>query len=195
MSVYMEENEVIKKNMALAQEKIYTVEDLEAFPEDVRAELIDGQLFYMAIPSPTHQRLLMFLSASIWNHIRSHKGKCQVFPAPLAVYLNQDNLTYLEPDVIVVCDPDKMNQKGCHGAPDFVAEIISPSSQTRDYLLKLIKYQNAGVKEYWILDTQKQTIHVYDFADKKKGTYGFRDRIKMKTLEGLEIDFSEFPLT
>lgn len=75
-----------------------------------------------------------------------------MYPAPLAVHLNRDNRTYLVPDVIVVCDPDKVEEKGCMGAPDFVAEIVSPSTQSRDYLLKLNRYQAAGVKEYWILD-------------------------------------------
>lgn len=192
MPAYMGEEEVIKKNMALAQEKTYTTDFIEALPEDVRVELIDGQLFYMATPTSTHQGLLGFLFVTIWNYIKSHKGKCKVYPAPLAVYLNKDNRTYLEPDIIVVCDPDKMKEKGCLGAPDFVAEIVSPSTQSRDYLLKLNKYQDAGVREYWILDTKKNTIHVYDFAEKKKHTFDFSDKVPLKVLQGLEVDFSEF---
>lgn len=192
MKVYMGEEEIIKKNMALAQEKIYTTEFIEELPEDVRAEVIDGQLFYMASPTATHQRLLGFLHGTIWNYIREKKGRCQVYPAPLAVYFNKDHHTYLEPDVILVCDPGKMTEKGCYGAPDFVAEIVSPSTQSRDYLLKLNKYQSAGVKEYWILDIRKKTIHVYDFENERKDTYDFADKIGMKVLWGLEIDFSEF---
>lgn len=195
MAVYMGEDEVIKKNMALAQKKIYTVRDIEALPEDIRAELIDGQLFYMAPPTSTHQKLLGFLFGTIWNHIREKGGRCQVYPAPLAVYPNRDNYTYLEPDVIVVCDEDKIREKGCYGAPDFTAEIVSPSTQSRDYLLKLNKYRSAGVREYWILDTKKRTIHVYDFENEEEGIYGFKDRVRMQVLEGLEIDFSEFALT
>lgn len=195
MAVYMGEDEVIKKNMALAQKKIYTVEDMEALPEDIRAELIDGQLFYMAPPTSAHQKLLGFLFGTIWNYIREKGGRCQVYPAPLAVYLNQDNYTYLEPDVIVVCDEDKIREKGCYGTPDFTAEIVSPSTQSRDYLLKLNKYRSAGVREYWILDTKRRTIHVYDFENEKEGIYDFKDRVRMQVLEGLEIDFSEFALT
>lgn len=192
MYVYMGEDEVIKKNMALAQEKIYTVEYVEALPEHTRAELIDGQLFYMAAPTVTHQRLLSFLHGTFWNYIRSHKGPCEVYPAPLAVYLNKDSYTYLEPDLMVVCDREKMGVNGCYGAPDFIAEIVSPSTQSRDYLLKMNKYQDAGVREYWILDTEKKTIHVYDFVDEKKYTYGFGDQVKVRIFEKLEVNFSEF---
>ena len=192
MGVYMGEDEVIKKNMALAQEKFYTVENMEALSQDVRAELIDGRLFYMAAPTTEHQRLLSFLHGTFWNYIRERKGKCQVYPAPLAVYLNRDNYTSLEPDLTVVCDSDKMGEKGCYGAPDFIAEIVSPSTQSRDYLLKLNKYQNAGVREYWILDAEKNTIHVYDFEGEKKDTYGFEDTIKVGIFRELEVDFSEF---
>lgn len=192
MPVYMGEEEVIKKNMALEKEKTYTAEYIESLPEDMRVELIDGQLFFMATPMSTHQGLLSFLHGTVWSHIRANKGNCKVYPAPLAVCLNKDNRTYLEPDLIIVCDPDKMKEKGCYGAPDFVAEIVLPSTQSRDYLLKLNKYQAAGVREYWILDTGKKTIHVYNFTEQTKSTYGFEDKISLGVLENLEIDFSEF---
>lgn len=192
MPVYMGEEEVIKKNMALAQENIYTVEDMEALPEEVRAELIDGRLYYMATPSRTHQQLLMFMAGSIWRYIDGKKGDCQVYPAPLALYLNNDSQTYLEPDLMVVCDKNKMDEKGCHGAPDYVAEIVSPSTRSRDYLLKLTKYQNAGVREYWILDMERDLIQVYDFANGKVYSFGFGDKASIGVLENLEIDFSRF---
>lgn len=194
MPTYMGEEEVIKKNMAFAKAKIYTTEDIEALPEDVRAELINGQLFLMATPTPTHQALISFLVFEFYNYIHSHKGTCQVFPAPLALYLNNDNRTYLEPDIMVVCDPEKISGKGCHGAPDFVAEIISPSTQSRDYLLKLNLYQDAGVREYWILDTKRNTIHVYDFVHHTKNTYSFEDTVPVEIFDDLEIDFSSFPV-
>ena len=194
MPAYMGEDEVIKKNMALAQEKIYTTDYIENLPENVRAELIDGQLFFMAAPTTTHQRLLGFLHGTVWSYIREHKGSCRVYPAPLAVYLTKDNRIYLEPDIIVVCSQDKMKENGCLGAPDFVAEIVSPSTQSRDYLLKLNKYQTAGMREYWILDAKKATIHVYHFADNTKYTNGFEDKAPLNVIEGLVVDFSEFAL-
>ena len=177
MPTYMGEEEVIKKNMALAQEQIYNVEYMEALPEDVRAELIDGRLYYMAAPTRTHQRLVMFLSGNIWNYIKEKNCGCQVYPAPLALYLEEDDYTYLEPDLMVVCDNSKMDEKGCHGAPDLIAEIVSPSTRSRDYLLKLNKYQSAGVREYWILDMEKDVILIYDFEHEKVFSYGWEDKV------------------
>lgn len=195
MAVYMGEEEVIQKNMALAQEKVYTVEDIEALPEGVRAELIDGQMFYMATPSRKHQGLVGNLFGEIFAYLNQNKGKCAVYPAPFAVYLNEDNLTYLEPDITVVCDRDKLDDKGCHGAPDFVAEILSPSSRSRDCLLKLIRYREAGVREYWIVDPERETVMVYDFAENKVGSYTFGDKVRVNLFPGLEIDFGGMDLS
>ena len=75
-----------------------------------------------------------------------------VYPAPFAVFLNQDDKTYVEPDVTVVCDADRLDDKGCNGAPDWIVEIVSPGSYRMDYLIKLFKYRTAGVKEYWIVN-------------------------------------------
>lgn len=193
MSTYMGEEEVIRLNrMTSAQEQIFTVEDIEALPEDERVELIDGRIYYMAAPSRTHQRLLIFLTVEIESYIRNHKGKCQVYIAPFAVYLNKDNLTYLEPDLMVVCDADKTDEKGCHGAPDLVMEIVSPSTRSRDYLLKLNKYQYAGVREYWILDTERDVVCVYDLERGQVESYGFGDRVKVGIFPDLSIDLSAF---
>ena len=194
MAVYMGEEEGIQKNMALAQEKVYTVEDIEALPEGVRAELIDGRMFYMATPSRKHQGLVGNLFGEIFAYLNQNKGKCAVYPAPFAVYLNEDNRTYLEPDITVVCDRDKLDDKGCHGAPDFVAEILSPSSRSRDCLLKLIRYREAGVREYWIVDPERETVTVYDFVENTVGSYTFGDKVRVNLFPGLEIDFGGMDL-
>ena len=195
MAVYMGEEDVIQKNMALAQEKVYTVEDIEELPEGVRAELIDGQMFYMATPARKHQGLVGNLFGEIFAYLNQNKGKCAVYPAPFAVYLNEDNRTYLEPDITVVCDRDKLDDKGCHGAPDFVAEILSPSSRSRDCLLKLIRYREAGVREYWIVDPERETVTVYDFAENTVGSYTFGDKVRVNLFPGLEIDFGGMDLS
>lgn len=184
------EDEVIRVNMALANERNYTAEYIEALPEDVRAEVLDGQLFFMAAPTRTHQKLMMFLAGTFWNYIREHKGVCEVYTAPLGVYLDDDTL--LEPDVVVICDPEKLDEKGCHGAPDFVAEIISPSTRSRDYLLKLNKYQKSGVREYWILDVNMNVVHVYNFEQEKMYSYRFTDQVPVHIFDDLQINFSEF---
>ena len=116
-------------------------------------------MFYMTL-SRKHQGLVIALSGMLFAHLNQNKGKCAVYPAPFSVYLNEDNRTYLEPDITVVCDRDKLDDKGCHGAPDFVAEILSPSSRSRDCLLKLIRYREAGVREYWIVTRSGRRVTV-----------------------------------
>lgn len=192
MPRYMGEEEVIKMNEAIANERIYTVEDMEKLPDDIHAELIDGRFYYMAPPTKTHQGLVTFLTVSIGNHIRDNKGTCRVYPAPFALYLDQDSETYLVPDLMVVCDMEKLDEKGCHGGPDIVMEIVSPSSRDRDYLLKLRKYHDAGVKEYWILDTDRKSIIVYNFENETTKLHGFQDKVASGVLENLDIDFQEF---
>lgn len=187
------EDEVEKMNMALAQERNYTTDDIEALPEHVRAELIDGRLFYMATPSRTHQKLLGEIYGSLWSYVREKKGKCEVYAAPFAVILDNDNKTWLEPDVVVVCDPEKLDEKGCHGAPDLVAEILSPSTRSRDCLLKLNKYQAAGVREYWIVDPDRELVQVFDFAQESVYSYTLEDKVPVGIFGDLEIDFGELP--
>ena len=194
MPRYLSDEEVMKMNEALAKGRKYTVEEIEAMPEDVLVELIDGTLYYMATPTEKHQDLLMFLSVEICNHIREKKKPCKVYQGPLALYLNQDSETYLVPDLMVVCDRSKIENKGIVSGPDVVMEVVSPSSRTRDYILKLNKYQEAGVREYWILDPKEEKIIVYQFENEMIKIYGFQDRIPVAALDGLEIDFSGFEL-
>lgn len=131
--------------MALVQTKVYTEEDYYSLPEDTRAELIDGQIYYMSAPSRIHQEILMFLSKTIANYIDSKHGSCKIYPAPFAVKLfGDDDKTIIEPDISVICDKNKLTDKGCSGAPDLVIEIVSPSTQQLDYGIKLFKYRTAG---------------------------------------------------
>lgn len=177
--------------MALAREKEYTIEDIYNLPEGQRAELLDGQMYMMAPPSTAHQRIANYISTEINLYIRSNSGKCEVFSAPFAVFLNKDAYTYVEPDISVICDPSKLNEKGCQGAPDWVIEIVSPGSQRMDYMIKLFKYQTAGVREYWIVDQPKNRIIVYDFEKDDMNEYTFSDCVKVGIYEDFSIDFSK----
>ena len=180
--------------MALAQKIAdyeYTIDDIYALPEGKRAELIDGQIYMMAAPSRKHQRLVSLLNQKIANYIDDKNGDCEVYPAPFAVFLNADNKTYVEPDISVICNKDKLNDKGCNGAPDWIIEIVSPTSSRMDYAIKLFKYRSAGVKEYWIVDSDKNRISVWNLENEDMFEYTFSDVVKAGIYEDLEIDFSK----
>ena len=156
-------------------------------PDGKRAELIDGKIYYMAPPSTAHQRLVNFISTEINLYIRKNNGKCEVFPAPFAVFLNKDDMNYIEPDISVICDASKLDDKGCHGAPDWVIEIVSPSSKPRDYMTKLFKYRTAGVREYWIVDEDKQMVTAYGFENETVEQCPFGEGIPVGIYEGFSI--------
>lgn len=176
---------------AVRQPKYYTIDDILNLPDGQRAELIDGQIYMMATPGMIHQRIVMELSFRIRNYIGEKKGDCEIFPAPFAVFLNANNEIYVEPDISVICDKDKLTDKGCKGAPDWILEIVSPSSIRMDYYIKLFKYRTAGVKEYWIIDPIKQRITVYNFKRDTFEEFSFSDKAKSGIYEDFVIDFSE----
>lgn len=177
--------------MSLPQESRYTIDDIYALPDRERAELIDGQIYYMSPPSRIHQKLAAYFTSTIYNYIQARKGICEVYPAPFAVFLNNDDKNYVEPDISVICDPDKLTDKGCNGAPDWIIEIVSPSSKRIDYMTKLFKYRTSGVQEYWIVDKEKNRILVYYFNAEFMEVYTFLDKVKVNIYDDLEIDFSQ----
>ena len=176
--------------MALEQEKLYTLNNIYSLQDGNRAELIDGQIYYMAPPTRKHQRIAGELFAAIREYINSHNGSCEVDIAPFAVFLNKDDINYVEPDISVICNPDKLTDEGCFGAPDWIIEIVSPGSRKMDYFTKLFKYRTAGVREYWIVDPDKDRILVYDFESENTGDYTFSDSVKASIYEDLYISFS-----
>ena len=179
--------------MPLPKEEIYTLTDIYALPDGERAELIDGRIYMMAPPDRMHQKLVQELSRTIGNYIADKKGGCEVYPAPFAVFLNEDDKNYVEPDISVICDKNKLTDKGCCGSPDWVIEVASPSSQRMDYLTKLFKYRTAGVREYWIVNPMKQTVQVYSFEEQEDSAqYAFREKIPVKIFRDLEISISDF---
>ena len=176
--------------MALPQEKTYTIEDIYNLPEGTRAELIDGQIYYMAPPSKMHQEILGALYRKIADYIDAKKGDCKIYFAPFAVFLNKDDANYVEPDLSVICDPSKLDDKGCHGAPDWIIEIVSLGNPEHDYFTKLNKYKTAGVREYWIVDSRRESITVYFFeGDVWAEHYRFSDAVPANIYDDLTIDF------
>lgn len=171
-----------------------TIEDVYALLDGERAELIDGELCMMSTPTRKHQRIVLETAYAITKHVKEHDGNCEINIAPFGVYLFDDDSTYLEPDVIVVCDSKKLDNKGCHGAPDLVIEVSSPFTRSRDCLLKQRKYELAGVREYWIIDPDSEVIDVYRFEKECVDRYNFHDQVPTDICEGLLVDFTTMKL-
>lgn len=129
--------------------------------------------------------LIRRFTYEIERYIRQNNGECEVFPTPFAVFLNDDDVNYVEPDISVICDEHKLDNAGCHGAPDWIIEIVSPSSHKMDYYLKLFKYRTAGVKEYWIVDPDKERIFAYRFEQDTMDEYLFGNDVPV----GIYRDF------
>lgn len=170
----------------------YTLEDYRHLPEDRRAELIDGSIYDLAVPLSVHQLLASKIYSMLAKYIEKNKGTCLPLFAPLDVQLDRDDKTMVQPDVMIVCDRKKFTRQGIFGAPDFVAEILSESTRKKDSYLKLMKYQKAGVREYWLVDPDKKKVIVYDLENEEIPViYGFTDRVPVRIFDGkCEVDFS-----
>ena len=178
------------------RKKVHTIDEIYALPEGVHAELIDGQIYYMAAPTRQHQEITGEMYLAVANYIKAHGGSCKVYIPPFAVFLFGDDSTYLEPDLTVVCNPDKLDDRGCVGAPDWVVEVLSPSTAKVDCILKMMKYRMAGVREYWIIDPKNRTVTVFlfnaeDEAKEQAGIYSFEDRIPCSLYPDLEIRLAD----
>ena len=180
--------------MPLPKEQIYTTDDIYKLPEGTRAELIDGHIYYMAPPSRLHQEITGTLYRKIADYIDSKKGSCKIYIAPFAVFLNENDKNYVEPDISIICDKNKLIDNGCTGAPDWIMEIVSPGSRRMDYSIKLFKYRSAGVREYWIVDPIKNRITVWNFETDDNNEFTFSDQVKAGLYSDLVIDFSQIQL-
>lgn len=187
--------------MALPAKKTqYTFADYLSWEEGERIEIINGEAFLMSSPSSIHQKISMEISRQLANFL---EGKpCRVYPAPFDVRLFEkdgdtpDTVdTVVEPDLSVICDKNKIDLKGCKGAPDLIVEILSPSSLRSDRLVKLRLYQQAGVREYWIADPQNKSIQVFlpDSTSiyRLHEDYSQTDIAKVNILEGCFIDLEK----
>lgn len=169
-----------------------TLEQYEALPEDARVEIFDGIIYNMASPSRIHQAILLEVSSLLNSYVKRKKGTCEVLPAPFDVKLSDDPLTIVQPDIMIVCDKDKLDENRCNGAPDFIIEIVSPSNAADDYIRKLYYYKKYDVREYWIIDSKRKNIIVNYFeGDLLNVPYTFDSIIKVNIYEDLYINFSE----
>ena len=170
----------------------YTIEDYYALPDDIRVELIDGVIYDMGCPSRTHQIIQAELLFQLMMCAKTNHSDCEVYVAPMDVRLDRDDFTMVEPDLLVLCHEDN-NEARIDGAPELTIEILSKSSRTKDCVIKLNKYMNAGVKEYWIVDPFKKKVLVYKFEeDDSPEVYSFDDMIPVGISGGqCVIDFSK----
>lgn len=180
---------------AAKEERLYTLDDYYALPDDQRVELIDGKFYEMTAPSGVHQLILGELYVQFYNCVRDHHRDCKVYLSPYDVRLDQDNYTMVQPDLVIVCQEyDHINNIRFEGAPDMVIEILSPSTRSKDMMLKLSKYYSAGVREYWIVDPKNQAVIVYYFEEEDyiPRTYTFEDKIPVGISKGFcLIDFAQ----
>ena len=178
--------------MPLPKEQTYTSKDYWNLPESRRAELIGGQLYDVAPPSFKHQKLISQLSYQFNDYIKQNKGNCEVIPAPFAVNLDADDRDWVEPDISVICDKNKLTERGCSGAPDLIVEVVSPSSRRMDYSIKNALYSQGGVREYWIVDPEKERSTVYHYeADDAPTIYTFTQAVPVGIFAGLSINIAD----
>ena len=178
--------------MPLPGEHRYTSEDYWNLPEGRRAELIDGQLYDMAPPSRVHQKLISQFTLVLGQYIRDNHGTCEVYPAPFAVNLDAGDKDWVEPDVSVICDPSKLDDRGCNGAPDLVIEIVSPSSRRMDYFRKNTLYFESGVQEYWIVDPDRERTTIYRYQnDDVPVIIPFAEEAHVGIFPGLTVKISD----
>lgn len=174
--------------MPLPKPNFYTSADYWNLPDDERAELIGGKMYAMAPPSRIHQELIAELLTAIHQHIKDHGGDCKAYPAPFAVNLDADDENWVEPDISVICDKNKLTDRGCCGAPDFIIEIVSPSSRRHDYSVKNTLYSQAGVREYWIVDPAKERTTIYRYEEDDAPTiYAFDTPIESNIFPGFVV--------
>ena len=171
----LEVNEALRKYNSLGRKLTYA--DYASWDDENRYELIDGVAYFISAPTVAHQSILMELSRQLANYLI---GKpCKVFAAPFDICLfgkGDDDDTVVQPDVIVICDRSKIeNGRYCNGAPDLVIEILSPSSSKRDRFIKLNKYLQAGVREYWIVDPDHKGVTVHILENDKYMIYAYED--------------------
>jgi len=171
----------------------YTIEDYYALPDEQRVELIDGVIYDMAGPTTLHQGISDEIRERVSLFIKEKSGKCFAMTSPVDVQLDCDDRTIVQPDIIVVCNRDKFRKNRIYGVPDYIVEVLSPSTRKKDFYIKTDKYRKSGVREYWMVDPEKRRIYVYMFEkDELPMMYTFEDKVPVGIFEEeCKIDFAK----
>lgn len=183
--------------LAQKKDEVFRYGDYLKWDDGERWELIDGIAYNMTpAPSRFHQRVSGQLFLQFGNFLSN--SSCEVYTAPFDVRLSEGDeaddaiTTVVQPDISVVCDPSKLDDKGCKGSPDLIVEILSPATARKDLKEKFLRYERAGVREYWIVDPSGKTVTVFKRSDAglfgRPDVYGEEERIKVGIFEDLEID-------
>jgi len=181
-------------------DKKFSYADYLSWPDDERWEIIKGVAYDMSpAPAREHQRVSAIIFAKIYNFLSNKK--CEVYFAPFDVRLgetkdeaDEEIETVVQPDIVVICDQNKLDKRGCLGAPDITVEILSPSTSYKDQTEKLLLYEKHGVKEYWIVNPDAKYVMIYRLEGVKYGKPEYlteNDILESRALEGLKINLSE----
>lgn len=190
--------------MLINPQKTYTYKDYLSYDENERIEIIEGEIINMSpAPSRIHQEIISEIHFRLKQYIRSNNLSCKVYPAPFDVILKNDDEDIInsnnivQPDISVICDKNKLTEKGCTGSPDMIVEVISPYNPSNDYVRKLNLYEKFKVKEYWIINPMRKNALVYVLTENGYDapiTYTFSDKVKVNIYDNLEIDFNSFDI-
>ena len=186
----------------LRKSKLYTYADYLTWMDDKRRELIDGVVYLMSAPTRFHASASAALQSIFYLFIKKRKGECKVYAAPFDVRLpkngetaDKEIYTVVQPDICVVCDPRKLDDKGCIGAPDLIVEVQSPSTAKRDLNEKFFLYEKSGVKEYWVVYPGEKALSVFLLQENGKysagTTYEYDTKVPVSIFKGLKIDLKE----
>ena len=177
--------------MPSTNKHIYTSEDYWNLPDGVRSDLVCGQLYIRKTPYLIHAKLISTLLLHIGNYLRTHHPEYELILGPFAVNPDQKKVNWVEPDILVTCDPEKINEQYFRGAPDWVIEVTSFDSRRMDYIIKNVIYSEAGVREYWIVDPDKERTTVYHFEEDAAPTiFSFDQDIPVGIFPGLKINIA-----
>ncbi len=178
-------NSDYKSSLAPYNRDLLTVDMFRDFGEDRNCELLNGYLIFNNAPNLRHQEIVQNLGRMIDHFIKNHHGGCRMFNVGVNVRLGDRNDTVLIPDIAVISNPDIIDEYGISGAPDWVIEVVSPSTKKRDYNDKMHKYMSSGVKEYWIVDPEKLRVTTYIEGEPMMAyIYDFEDDIPVYIYDG-----------
>jgi len=185
-----------------SENKKYSYADYLTFPDDVHVEIIDGVIYktYGMSPAPRrfHQEISVNLCSIIWTYLKDKK--CNIFSAPFDVVFtekkknNSEICNVVQPDISIICDKNKLDEFGCKGSPDWIIEILSPATASKDLKEKLKLYEKYGVKEYWIIDPIDMIVTVFILINEKYNFVGFYDNqdfLSPTIFTELTIDLAE----